>query len=168
MSTFKKNLSLIATIAVILIASVAGYYFINLKHGPYPVSTFVAVDFKWGVGAELPNSYNSVKGEYKYLDNKDSLHIVKVKLRANEIIFLHGKINELDFWQLPDVIANPNSDLKSAKILRYEIVFTYEQKRKKVIYLTDYTEDQGIAVRADELQKIITKTINEAEERYSK
>lgn len=162
----KKNISLIAAIVTILIVGFGGYYFLNLKQSKYPVSTFVSLSYKWGVGDSLANSYDSATGDYQYLDNKDSLIKTNVKLRANNIIFIHSKANEFNVWQLPDVIAKPNSDLKSNKILRYEMVFVYENKTKKIIYLTDYDGDQIIANEVSELQKMIKNTIDEAEDRY--
>ncbi len=168
MNFLKKNLSLIATIAVILIAGVGGYYLINLKQGPYPASTFISLSYQWGVGDTLSNSYNSATGDYQYLDNRDRLIKKSVKLHANNIIFIHSKANELDIWSLPDVIANKNEDLTNKKVLRYELVFNYEKKTKKIIYLTDYDEDIAVADRADQLQKMIKQTIDEVEDRYSR
>ena len=164
----RKNISLIATVAIIIIVGIGGYYFLNLKQGPYAVADFESLTYKWGVGDTLLNSYNSATGDYQYLDNRDLLIKTKVKIRANNIIFIHSKANELGVWQLPDVIANKNANLKSEKVLRYEMVFNYEGKSKKIIYLTDYDEDQKIALAAEELQNIIKKTIDEVEERYSK
>ncbi|RZK59700.1 MAG: hypothetical protein EOO91_04290 [Pedobacter sp.] len=168
MNFIKKNLSLIATIAVILIAGVGGYYLMNLKRGPYAASTFISVTYKWGVGDTLANSYNSATGDYQYLDTKDQLLKKKVKLHSNNVIFIHSKANELDIWSLPEVIANRNEDLTSEKVLRYEMVFNYEKKTKKIIFMTDYDEDIAVADRADQLQKIIKQTIDEVEDRYSK
>ena len=165
---FKKNLSLIATVSVILIVGIGGYYLINLKQSKYPVSTFVSVSYKWGVGDTLLNSYNSATGDYQYLDNRDSLIKTKVKLKANNIIFIHSKANELGLWQLPNVIANKNSDLKSDKVLRYEMEFVYEGESKKIIFLTDYDENMQTRLAVAELQKIIKQTIDEVEDRYSK
>ena len=164
----KKKLSLITTIAVILIISIGGYYLINLKQGPYPASSFISLSYKWGLGDTLVNSYNSATGEYQYLNNKDVLVKTKIKLNANHVIFLHSKANELDLWKLPDVIANPNANLKSDKVLRYEMTFNYERKTKKIIYMTDYNENATIAAEAEQLQKVIAQTINEAEDRYTK
>lgn len=165
---FRKNLSLIATVAVIIIAGIGGYYLINLKQGPVPASSFISISYKWGVGDTLANSYQSATSQYQYLDDKDQLIKKTVKLHANNIIFLHSKANELDIWSLPDVIANKNEDLKSNKVLRYEIVFNYEKKTKKIIFMTDYDENIAVADRADQLQKLIKQIIDEVEDRYSK
>ncbi|WP_316767483.1 hypothetical protein [Pedobacter frigiditerrae] len=168
MNFFKKNISLIATIAVILIAGVGGYYLLNLKRGPYAASTFISVTYKWGAGDTLANSYNSATGDYQYLDNQDKLVKKKVKLHSNNVIFIHSKANELDIWSLPEVIANKNENLSSERVLRYEIVFNYEKKTKKIVFMTNYDEDIAVADRADQLQKIIKQTIDEVEDRYSK
>ena len=164
----KKSISLITTVILVVVILVVGYYFINLNKGPYKSSDFIAVNYKWGVGDTLANSYDSATGNYQYLDSRDSLIRTNVKLRSNNIIFMHSKANELNLWQLPNVIANPNANLKSDQVLRYEFVFTYEKQVKKIVYLTDYNENQTVALAADELQKVVKQTIDEAEERYSK
>lgn len=166
-SALKKNWSLISTIAVILIVAVGGYYVINLKQGPYKSTDFVSVQYKWGIGDSLVNSYDSATGIYQYLDSKDSLITKKFKLHSNEMIFLHNKANELGLWNLPAVVANKGADLKSKKVLRYEMVFNYTSKTKKVIFMSDYTENTAVGTSANELQQLLRKTIDEAEDRYS-
>lgn len=165
---FKKSISLVTTVLLVVVIAIVGYYFINLGKGPYKASDFVSVSYKWGVGDTLANSYDSATGAYEYLDSRDSLVKTNVKLRANNVIFIHSKADELNLWQLPDVIANPNANLKSDQVLRFEMVFTYEKKTKKIIYLTDYNDNPAVASAADQLQRMVKQTIDEAEERYSK
>ena len=86
----KKNSSLIATLAVIVIMAVTGYYIISLKKSPYPVANFESFTYKWGLGDVLENDYSSVNGDYHYLDNRDSLIKTHVKLSVNDIIFIHN------------------------------------------------------------------------------
>ena len=168
MSTdFKNRLLLISTIVVIFMTTIGGYYLINLKQGPYPASKFISLTYKWGLGDTLVNSYNSATGEYQYLNHKDSLVKTKVQLHANNIIFLHSRANELDFWKLPELIANKNADLNNKDILHYEMVFNYQGKSKKISFYTNYTDDMAIATAAQALQKLVEQTIDEAEERYS-
>lgn len=164
----KKGISLITTVVLVVVIAVVGYYFINLGKGPYRASDFVSISYKWGIGDTLANSYDSATGDYQYLDSRDSLIKTNVKLRSNNIIFIHSKADELNLWQLPDVIANPNANLKSDQVLRYEFVFTYEKRVKKIVYLTDYNDNPSFASAADELQKIVKQTIDEAQDRYSK
>jgi hypothetical protein len=167
LSRIKKNISFIATVVVIIIISIAGYFVINKQKGPFSASELVSIEYKWGLGDSLVNVYNSASGNYQYLDNKDSLITKKLKLRANNIIFIHSKANELDLWTLPNVIANKNANLKTDQTLRYEIIFNYETKVKKIVFLTNYDEDMGVLDRVSQLQKTIKSTIDEVEDRYT-
>ncbi|RZJ80050.1 MAG: hypothetical protein EOO47_08870 [Flavobacterium sp.] len=167
LSRIKKNISFIATVVVIVIISIAGYFVINKQKGPFSASELVSIEYKWGLGDSLVNVYNSATGNYQYLDNKDSLITKKLKLRANNIIFIHSKANELDLWTLPNVIANKNANLKTDQTLRYEIIFNYETKVKKIVFLTNYDEDMGVLDRVSQLQKTIKSTIDEVEDRYT-
>lgn len=167
LSQIKKNISFIATVVVIIIISIAGYFVINKQKGPFSASELVSIEYKWGLGDSLVNAYNSATGNYQYLDNRDSLITKKLKLRANNIIFIHSKANELDLWTLPNVIANKNADLKTDQTLRYEIIFNYETKVKKIVFLTNYDEDMGVLDRVSQLQKTIKSTIDEVEDRYT-
>ncbi|WP_449439386.1 hypothetical protein [Pedobacter steynii] len=117
-----------------------------------------------GVGKTLANTYNSATGDYEYLNDKDSLVKTNVKLRKNDMIYLHSKANELGLWNFPEVIANSNADLNSPRILRYEIQFNYKTKSKKVIYMTDYNEIPKLRDVAAQMQKLIAQSINDAEE----
>ncbi|MES2446300.1 MAG: hypothetical protein V4546_03900 [Bacteroidota bacterium] len=167
LSRIKKNISFIATVVVIIIISIAGYFVINKQKGPFSASELVSIEYKWGLGDSLVNVYNSATGNYQYLDNRDSLITKKLKLRANNIIFIHSKANELDLWTLPNLIANKNANLKTDQTLRYEIIFNYETKVKKIVFLTNYDEDMGVLDRVSQLQKTIKSTIDEVEDRYT-
>ncbi|RZK54157.1 MAG: hypothetical protein EOO87_11150, partial [Pedobacter sp.] len=89
--SLKKNLSLIATIVVILLVGVVGFYFLRLKQGPYQVVDFDNLTYKWGTGDTLANVYDAKIGNYQYLNAKDSLVKTNVKLRSNNIIYIHNK-----------------------------------------------------------------------------
>lgn len=163
----KKIFLALSIIVPFLIYSIV-YYTPMIKNAPYKSTEFVSIQYKWGVGKELANSYDSATGVYNYLDNKDSLIITNVKLRKNDISYLHNKANELGLWNFPDVIANGGADLKSDKVLRYEIQFNYKRKSKKVIILTDYNEIPKLKDVALQMKTLVAQTINDAEERYTK
>ncbi|MDQ7948875.1 MAG: hypothetical protein REI78_00765 [Pedobacter sp.] len=159
----KIKKSLIASIAIILIVGFGGYYLLQLKQAPYPVASFVSISYKWGVGDTLANAYDSQTGIYRYLDRNDSLRIGNVKLNTNSLIYLHNKANEAGLWELPDVV-----DLKGEgnvdSVLRYEMVFTYEQKTKKISFYANSLDAQ-LQDKISKLQQIVAQTIQEAEER---
>ena len=159
----KKNISLIATLAVIVIMAVTGYYIISLKKSPYPVANFESFTYKWGVANVLENSYSSVNGDYHYLDNRDSLIKTQVKLSVNDIIYIHNKINELGFWNLPNSIGKRSSN---AKALVYELQFKYKEKSKKLTIYSDFAENLLLLDSAMKIKNVLQKAIDEAEGRY--
>lgn len=168
MSTKTKKIFLLLTIVVPFLAYCVIYYTPMFRNAPFKSTEFVSIDFKWGLGNNLENSYNSATGEYQYVNGRDSLIKTNVKLRSNDILYIHGKASELGFWNFPEVIANQGTDLDSSKVLRYVMQFNYKRKSKKVIYLTDYTEIPKLKGLAEQMKTIISQSINEAEERYGK
>jgi ribonuclease BN (tRNA processing enzyme) len=168
MSTKGKKIFLLLTVVLPFLAYCYFYYQPILKNAPFRSDEFVSFQYKWGVGAELANSYDSATGEYQYLNKKDSLVRTNVKLRQNDIIYLHNKANELGFWNFPDVIANAGTTVKNSKVLRYEFVFNYKRKTKKVVYLTDYSDIPKLSTVAGQMKTLVQQTIDDAEERYSK
>ncbi|WP_199117430.1 hypothetical protein [Pedobacter sp. ASV28] len=164
---FKINISTIGIVAVIVIALIGGFYLLKLKQGSHSAASFVSLRYSWGVGDSLLNSYDSKTGSYAYLDKRDSLIKKNFKLRANNVIYLHSKINELGLLDIPSVLANKNANLKDAKVLRYEFEFVYDNQLKKIVYLTNYDQDPVIANKAMALQKVVGQTIDEAEERFT-
>jgi len=168
MTSKGKKIFLALTIVVPFLIYCVIYYTPMIKNAPFKSSEFVSLQFKWGVGKVLANSYDSSTGAYQYLDDRDSLIRTNVKLRTNDIIYLHSKANELGLWNFPEVIANQGADLSSEKVLRYEFQFNYKRKTKKVIFMTDYDEIPKLKDVATQMQKLVSQSINDAEERYSK
>lgn len=163
MNIQKKNISFIATLAVIVITAIVGYYVISLKKAPYEVADFESFTYKWGVGDSLENSYSSASGDYHYINNRDSLIKTQVKLRANNVIFIHNKINELGFWNLQGEIGKkkPNSNVPV-----YELQFNYREKSKKIIIYSDFDKNPQLLDSAMQIVKIVQQAIDEAEGRY--
>jgi len=159
----KKNTSLIATIAVIVIMAVVGYYVISLKKAPYAVADFQSFTYKWGIAKPLENTYSSVNGDYQYLNHKDSLIKTNVKLRANDIIFIHNKINELGFWNLPNAIGKRTVNTKAPV---YELQFNYREKSKKMTIYSDFEENLSQLDSAMRIKSLVQRVIDEAEGRY--
>ncbi|MEJ5995358.1 hypothetical protein WG904_13105 [Pedobacter sp. Du54] len=159
----KKNFSLIATLAVIVITSVVGYYVIGLKRAPYPVANFESFSLKWGTVDSLQNTYSSANGIYTYLNNSDSLIRTQVKLRSNEIIFLHNRINELGFWNLPNKIGEKKPNSKASF---YELQFNYKEKSKKITVYSDFDENPLLLDSAMQIITLVQQAIDEAEGRY--
>ena len=167
MTSRGKKIFLVLTIVVPFLIYCIVYYAPIIKNAPFKSSEFVSLQFKWGVGKELSNTYDSATGDYQYLDKRDSLVKTNVKLRTNDIIYLHNKANELGLWNFPDVIANRGEDLTSPKVLRYEVQFNYKRKSKKFILMTDYNEIPKLRDVAMQMKTLVAQSINDAEERYN-
>ncbi|MCX2486529.1 hypothetical protein [Pedobacter sp. MR2016-24] len=167
MSTRAKKIFLIITIVVPFLAYCVIYYKPMIANAPFRSDEFVSLQFKWGAGNDLVNSYDSSTGEYQYLNAKDSLVRKSVKLRHNDIIYLHNKANELGLWNFPDLIANEGTDLNKSKVLRYVIRFNYKRKSKNVVFVTDYNDIAKLRDVATQMKTLIEQTITDAEERYS-
>lgn len=168
MSTNAKKLFLLLTIVVPFLAYCVIYYMPILRNAPFRSDEFVSFQYKWGAGNDLVNSYDSATGDYQYLNTKDSLIKTNVKLRENDIIYLHNKANELGYWNFPEVIANAGTDLNKSKVLRYVFQFNYKRKSKKVVFVTDYNEIPKLRDVANQMKTLVSQSIGDAAERYSK
>lgn len=163
----KANLQkTISIVAVLFIIIVGGFYVMKMRSGGKKAASFVSLTYKWGVGDTLQNSYDSKTGNYQFIDQREQLIKENFKLRTNNIIFLHSKINEQDLLNIPDMVANPQANLKDPKVLRYEFKFVYDDTTKNIIYLTNYDKDLLISEKAKSLQKVVQQIITEAEERF--
>jgi hypothetical protein len=168
MSTRAKKIFLALTIVVPFLIYCVVYYTPMLRNAPYKLKEFESIDFKWGMGNNLENSYNSATGEYQYVDGQDSVIKTNVKLRKDDILYLHSKASELGFWNFPDLIVNRGTDLKTSTVPRYVMKFNYKKKSKTVIYLADYNEIPKLKGLAEQMKTLLQQSINDAEERYGK
>ncbi|MEJ5995359.1 hypothetical protein WG904_13110 [Pedobacter sp. Du54] len=163
-----KKLFIFFTVVVPLLIYSIIYYAPIIRNAPFKAKEFVSITYKWGVGNTLENSYNSVTGEYKYLDDKDSLIIKHVKLSERDKKFLDSNADEQGFWNLPSIVANNEEDLKSSKAVRYYMEFNYQKKSKVVTYLSDFDGNPRMKDAAVQMQKIIEQTLIDAEEKQNK
>lgn len=168
MTSRGKRIFLFLTVVVPFLIYAIIYYAPIIRNAPFKAKEFVSMEYKWGVGNRLENSYNSATGEYKYLNDKDSLIIKHVELNARDKKFLDSNADEQGFWNLPDVVANNENDLKNPKTLRYFMKFNYQKKSKEVTYLPNFDGNVRMKNAAAQMQKIIEQSIIDAEERAKK
>jgi hypothetical protein len=168
MSPRAKKIFLIVTVVVPFLIYCIVYYRPIIKNAPFRSDEFVSIEYKWGTGKTLMNTYNSKTGDYQYLNAKDSLIKTNVKLRSNDMIYLHNKASTIGFWNFPEVIANQGTDVNSTTALRYELTFNYKRTSKKVIYVNNYEEIPKLRDLAVQMKVLVEQTINDAEDRYGK
>ncbi|KQB98948.1 hypothetical protein [Pedobacter sp. Hv1] len=168
MTSRGKRIFLFLTVVVPFLIYAIIYYAPIIRNAPFKAKEFVSMEYKWGVGNQLENSYNSATGEYRYLNDKDSLVIKHIELNARDKKFLDSNADEQGFWNLPDVVANNENDLKNPKTLRYFMKFNYQKKSKEVTYLPNFEGNVRMKNAAAQMQKIIEQRIIDAEERAKK
>ncbi len=168
MSDKTKKIFLAFVIIVPFVIYCVIYYIPMIKNAPFNSKEFVSLQYSWGPGNNQINHYDSKTGAYQYENAQDSLIKTTVQLKQNEIIFLHSKANELGFWNLPEVIATPGTDLNSNNALRYVMTMNYQRKSKTVILVTDYVGSDKLKDVATQMQKLFFNTISDADARYGK
>ncbi|MFI5453441.1 hypothetical protein ACHMWN_14940 [Pedobacter sp. UC225_61] len=168
MTSRGKKIFLFLSIVVPFLIYCIVYYAPIIRNAPFKAKEFVSLEYKWGVGTNLENSYNSATGEYKYLNDKDSLIVKHVELNARDKKYLDSNADEQGFWNLPDIVANNENDIKNSKAPRYFMKFNYQKKSKEVTYLSDFEGNIRMKNAAVQMQKIIEQSIIDAEERAKK
>ena len=168
MSPRGKRIFLFLTVVVPFLIYAIIYYAPIIRNAPFKAKEFVSITYKWGINDELENSYNSVTGEYKYLNSSDSLIIKHVKLTERDKKFLDSNADEQGFWNLPSIVANNEEEVKSSKAVRYYMEFNYQKKSKIVTYFSDFNGNPRMKSAAAQMQKVIEQTIIDAEEKQKK
>lgn len=163
----KKLFIFFSVIVPFLIYAIV-YYRPIIRNAPFKAKEFVSLEYKWGAGKNLENSYNSATGEYRYLNDKDSLVVRHIKLSQRDQKFLDSNADEQGFWNLPDVVGNSEADLNNPKILRYFIKFNYQKKSKEVTYFPNFSGNQKMKSAASQMQKIIEQYLNDADQKFNK
>ncbi len=165
MSSRGKKIFLASTIIIPFLIYAIVYYAPIIRNAPFKAKEFVSLEYKWGIGSNLENSYNSATGEYKYYNRNDSLIVTKLMLNERDKKFLDSNADEQGFWNLPDIVANTESDIQQSKALRYFMKFNYETKSKEVTYLSDFNGNPRMRGAAAQMQKIIEQKLVDLEER---
>ncbi|WP_343535217.1 hypothetical protein [Pedobacter sp.] len=163
MSSRAKKIFLILSVVVPFVIYSVIYYAPMIKNAPFQEKYFVSLEYKWGMGKQLENSYNSVTGEFKYLNKNDSLVKSNFKLNQRDIKYLDSIADVQGFWNLPSVIANSEADVNNPKQLRYFIKFNYQKKSKEVTYLPSFSGSERMKSAIGKMQKEIELTLIDKE-----
>lgn len=165
MTSKGKKIFIGLTVILPLVIYSVIYYQEKFRYANFKAKDFLSLEYKWGVGTHLENSYNSATGEYKYLNDKDSLIIKHIELTAKDKKFLDSNADLQGFWNLPDIVANNERDLKNPNILRYIIKFNYRKESKEVTYFPNFEGNIKMKNAAALMQKVIEQQLVDAEER---
>lgn len=139
MSDKSKRIFLAICIIVPFIIYCAVYYSSMIKNAPYRFSDFESIEITYGTPSEMLNTYNSKTGEYQYLTKDNQLIKDTVRMRKDDLLYLHRKAQEIGFWNVDDDMTNSNRDsLLNQEVPRYILKYTYKDKAKEVTLDADF------------------------------
>src|SRR5690606_4313582 len=103
-------------------------------------SDFESIEITYGYPDSMLNFYNSKSHEYNYLTKDSQLIKDTLKLRKDDLLYLHRKAQELGFWNLPaemtvDLALRKPNERKP----RYRLTYTYKEKSKTVTFDPDFS-----------------------------
>ena len=135
------------------------YYSQMFKNAPFRFADFESIVLKYGAGDELVNQFDSKTGHYQFLNVRDSLIVDTVRLRKDDVQYLHGKATQLGFWNLPDDMTSGAPD-DEQPVARFYLRYNYKEKSKEVTLDTDFdgnTKMRDVAkTMVDEVMRVIT------------
>jgi hypothetical protein len=135
-----------------------------VKNAPYKFAEFESLTFKYGTGDSLVNQYHSKTAHYQYLNNKDSLVTRRVKLRKDDLLYIHRKAAQLGFWNFPSQIINTGE----SNSLKYVIELKYQRKTKAVLFSVDYNGDPKLKDAVRRLISEVNTVIADAEDKQAR
>ncbi|SEN38958.1 hypothetical protein SAMN05216436_11596 [bacterium A37T11] len=167
MSQGAKKIFLIGCIVIPFLLYCYYYYSQMFKNAPYRFADFQSIVLKYGDGDTLINQYDSKTGRYQYLNNRDSLVVTTVRLRKDDLQYLHGKAANLGFWNLPDDMTAPDSvrNQGKKKSARYFLEFNYKEKSKHVLMDAAFQGNEKMLGTAKSVVDEVQRVLNDAEAR---
>lgn len=161
MSDLTKRIFLGICIILPLIVYSVYYYSGMISNAAFRYSDLESIEITWGYPGEMLNHYNTTTREYQYLNKEDSLIRDTVKLRDNDLHYLHSKAQHIGFFNVDSDMTSATSDdkMRDEGIPRYILTYTYKEKTKSVTLDADYPGNQKMKDAAkttvDEVLKMI-------------
>lgn len=139
MSDKSKKIFLALSIVVPFLIYCVYYYSNMIKNAPFRFTDFESVDIRYGFPDSMLNHFNSKTADYEYLTKDGQLIKDTLRLRNDDLLYLHRKAQELGFWNVQDDMTTSAADKKDlARVPRYTLTFKYKEKTKSVTMDADY------------------------------
>lgn len=165
MSDKSKKIYLAVTIIVPFMLYCVYYYSQMIKKAPFRSTDFESFVLKYGEGDDLINQYDSKTGTFQYLNQRDSLIHTVVKLRKDDLLYLHYKAAELGFWNLPDELIMSDSTEESQLSPHFYLEMNYKEKSKSVLIDARYIGNSKMYDAAKSVINVAQQVIKDAEDR---
>lgn len=142
------------------------YYSSMIKNAPFRFADFQSIELTYGTPGEMLNTYNSATSEYQYVTNDNRVLTAKVKLRKDDLLYLHRKAMELGFWNVDDDMTSTHEDENQGKqVPRYILKYTYKEKSKQVTLDADFKGPEKMRDAAKSTIDAVITMIAEAQAR---
>lgn len=139
MSVKSKKIFLIICITIPFLVYCFVYYSSMIKNAPFRFADFESIEITYGTPDEMVNTYNSKTQYYQYLTKDDKLMQDTLKMRKDDLLYLHRKAQELGFWNVDDDMTTPRKTPEEGRdIPRFVLKYTYKEKSKEVTLDADY------------------------------
>lgn len=166
MSEKSKKIFLAICIIVPFIVYCIVYYSSMIKNAPFRFADFEAIELTYGTPSEMVNTYNSKTGAYQYLTKDNKLVKDTVRLRKDDLLYLHRKAQELGFWNVDNNMMNEKRDsLVSQEVPRFILRYSYKEKSKEVILDADYAGTEKMKSAAKSTIDAVMTMLAEAKAR---
>ncbi|MFZ4863835.1 hypothetical protein ACL9RF_16810 [Sphingobacterium sp. Mn56C] len=137
-----------------------------IKNAPFRFADFESIEITYGTPGEMLNSYNSKTQIYTYLTKDDKLVTDTLKLRNDDLLYLHRKAQELGFWNVDNDMTTVRKDSTEGRnVARYILKFTYKEKSKEVTLDADYDGTQKMKDAAKSTIDAVLTMLAEAKAR---
>jgi len=137
------------------------YYSQMFKNAPFRFADFESIVLKYGEGDELINQFDSKTGLYRFLNTQDSMVVDTVKLRKDDVQYLHGKATQLGIWNLPDDMTSGEPD-STKPVARFYLQFNYKEKSKEVTLDADFNGNTKMRDVAKTMVDEAMRVVNDA------
>ncbi len=161
MTERSKKIFLAICIVLPFLAYCFYYYSQMFKNAPFRFADFESIVLRYGEGDELVNEFDSATGLYRYLNKQDSMVVDTVRLRRDDVQYLHGKATQLGFWNLPDDMTGDGGD-STKPVARFYLQFNYKEKSKQVMLDADFDGNAKMRDVAKTMVDEAMKVINDA------
>ncbi len=139
MSVKSKKIFLTICIVLPFMVYCYVYYSSMVKNAPFRFADFESIEITYGTPDEMVNTYNSQSRLYQYLTKDDKLVRDTLKMRNDDLLYLHRKAQELGFWNVDDDMTTPRKDSTEGRdVPRFILKYTYKEKSKEVTLDADY------------------------------
>lgn len=164
MSDRTKKIFLAVCIVVPFLLYCIFYYSQMFKNAPFRFTDFESIVLKYGEEDNLINQFDSATGLYQRLNNRDSLVTDTVRLRKDDLQYLHGKAAQLGFWNLPDDMTSGDTT-DGNDVARFYLQYNYKEKSKEVTLDADFNGNEKMRDVAKTMIDEVMRVINDARDR---